>query len=103
MLSKKSFGESVSGKAARQIFQIMNNSHESIVYYSLYKADNVFFYLEFFIVSKKVNENSYHEELVSLEKYRLYKKQLEEASSNLFFKKLAAWAHENDDQLIRLQ
>lgn len=56
MLSKKSFGgESTSGKATRQIFQIMNNSHESIVYYSLYKADNVFFYLEFFTVLKTVH------------------------------------------------
>lgn len=54
MLSKKSFGESISGKATRQIFQIINNSHESIIYYSLYKADNVFFYLEFFIVSKTI-------------------------------------------------
>ena len=37
----------------KQSYKIHGNSHHSIIYFSLYKAKDIFFYLDLYIVTKK--------------------------------------------------
>lgn len=50
MYSKASLAESTSNR--KQGCRILGNSHESVLYYSLFKGSDIFFYLDIYMVTK---------------------------------------------------
>ena len=49
------------GQKSKRTFKITGNSHESIIYFSLYKAKDIFFYLDIYLVGKQQFKCGYSE------------------------------------------
>jgi hypothetical protein len=101
--SKVSLADTESHKNAKQLFKIVGNSHESTVYFSLFKSEDIFFYLQFYIVSRVKSQKGYSEELTFIDRHRIYKKQLEEHGMALIPKRLAQWIHSNEADFIQIK